>query len=106
MKFAAKSKLCLTHRLKQWGANAPFNSISTTQQRENMEQTTFEYEGAMFNIDFDFDEGEPETHDHPGWPANATIHSIQFNGIEMIDMLKQSVIDYMEHKIVVRMIQK
>lgn len=70
-----------------------------------MEQTTFEYEGAEFFIDFEFDSGEPATYDHPGYPATAEIHSITHNGIEMIGMLRKSVIEHIEHKLALQMLE-
>lgn len=70
-----------------------------------MEQTIFEYDGAKFLIDFEFEAGDPETYEYPGWPPELIIHSIKFENVEMIDMLKESVINYIEHKLILAMIE-
>lgn len=64
-----------------------------------MEQTIFEYEGLKFTVDYEFDAGEKQTMTDPGWPANVEVYGIWLNGVNMYDMLKQSIIQDIEYKL-------
>lgn len=64
-----------------------------------MEQTIFEYEGLKFTVDYEFDAGEKQTMTDPGWPANVTVNSIWLNDVDMYDILKQSIIQEIEHRL-------
>lgn len=64
-----------------------------------MKQTIFEYEGLEFTVDYEFDAGEAQTMVDPGWPANVEVYGIWLNGVNMYDMLKQSIIQDIEYKL-------
>ena len=64
-----------------------------------MEQTVFEYEGAEFFVDFEYDPGERPTYDDPGYPAETIIHSITHHNVEMIEMLSDSLLSYIAQQI-------
>ncbi len=38
-------------------------------------------------VEFSYEEAEPSTHDYPGSPDEATIESVQINGVDIYDLL-------------------
>ena len=38
-------------------------------------------------VEFSYDPPEPETYDYPGSPDNASLESVELNGVDIFDLL-------------------
>ncbi len=64
-----------------------------------METTLVEWEGKELEVEYEMDDGEKESVDCPGSAPRADIHSIKYQGLELIDLIAKSSLEHFEAKV-------
>lgn len=62
--------------------------------------TTCEYEveGLTLKCDLWFEEGEPQTLDHPGWPDDYTVEKVFLGGVDVTKIIDPAIIHRIEER--------
>ena len=61
-----------------------------------METTLVKWDDKELEVEYEMDNGEKETSDCPGIEPHAEIHSIKYQGLELIDLISQSSLEFFE----------
>lgn len=61
-----------------------------------MIRTFFKYEGLEFTVDYEFDPGAKSTATDFGWAPYVEVHNVWLSGVDVCDMLQNSIIEYIE----------
>jgi hypothetical protein len=58
----------------------------------------FTVRGREFACQFDYEQGEPQTWDEPGWPDIFTLIRVHLDGVDVTDLLDPAIVQELEDK--------
>ena len=67
-----------------------------------MDRATYvmEMDGVELDCEFEFDAGQAETRTDPGFPPAAYLNSARVNGVNILDLLKDDIVQSLEERAV------